>query len=929
MCCKKAFIFVLPLLLAWSCLHAQITDSTARATDTLQVTVAPAAQPDTPALYTPIPGTAVVEDRLAAPPQIDTTGLAQKADSIMRARALAGTDTTQRNDSLSLGATDSTRVVTTTTAGKFEIRGRIIDRGTGEGIPFATVFFPSSPIGTPTDLDGYFALRFDVFPADTLMIQALGYELVKKRVDIARASQSYTIEVGRSTTELQEFVFKAGEDPALILLRQIIAHKPQNNPDKVQNYKYEVYNKMEVDLQRLSKEQFEKLPIPMMRKFSFIYDMIDTVSEEKPFLPFFLTETLSDYYFQRTPKKTKEFIKASLLKGVQNESVTKFLGSMYQNLNAYDNFIPVFDKQFVSPISNSGAFYYKYRIIDTQQAYGHNIILVQFTPRREGENCFYGDFWVVDSVYALQRVSMEVPKTANINWVNSVSLYQEYAPVSDTLWFCVKEKFIADFVAPYNVKLPGFIGRKSTSYQNIVVNDTSVTRIVNDPKLKADIIVLDDAREKTDEFWGTARHDTLTKNEKAIYNMVDTLNSLPLFTRYKNLVKFFATGVKEIGPIELGPYYYIYSNNTVEGPRFRFSMGTTPKLFKNIYLNGYVAYGLKDNRFKYKIAGLWLLNRKPRMYIYASYTHDIDRSTNYYDEVSSDNIFSVAVRKKNIPWKLAFANEARLEFFKEYYSGISHQITFLHKQFNPYEPLPSTTIFTDGNGAPAGSVISSEVNVKLRYAFKEQFLEGNYYRVSLGSKYPIVEARYNRGIKGVWGSGYEYDKLSVSISDNIKIAPLGNLYVNVFGGKMFGTVPYPLLQIQPGNEFYYYNKYAFNMMNQYEFLTDRYAGVNLEHTIGGGIFNYIPYVKRLKLRQFWTAKGVIGSLSDANKQLNFDKGYPFKTLTNVPYVELGTGIENIFQFFRIDFVWRVLPERLPTEKQDKYFGIFGSVRFNF
>jgi hypothetical protein len=142
-------------------------------------------------------------------------------------------------------------------------------------------------------------------------------------------------------------------------------------------------------------------------------------------------------------------------------------------------------------------------------------------------------------------------------------------------------------------------------------------------------------------------------------------------------------------------------------------------------------------------------------------------------------------------------------------------------------------------------------------------------------------------------------------------------------------LPYLLLENHPGNENYYYNKYAFNMMNKYEFLSDQFVGANIEHSIGGGVFRYIPLVKKLKLRQFWTAKGVIGSLSDKNSALNLDKGYDFKTLENSPYIEVGTGIENILRVFRIDFVWRVLPEARPNEPKQKYFGIFGSMKIDF
>ncbi|HTN44905.1 MAG TPA: DUF5686 family protein [Flavipsychrobacter sp.] len=811
----------------------------------------------------------------------------------------------------------------------FDIGGVVLDKNTGEGIPFATIFFPKSEVGTSADLDGNFSIKTAALPSDTLRIEAIGYESTYKILTDAKKSYGFYIELSRSDNLLREFVLRPGEDPAIELVKNIIRKKADNNPDRTENYRYEVYNKLEVDLERLSKSQFEKLPIPYMKRFSFIYDNLDTSAEGKPFLPFYFTETLSDYYFQREPKRQREFIKAAQVKGVNNESVTKFLGSMYQNVNAYDNFISVFDKKFVSPISNQGLFYYKYKIKDTQTAYGYNIILVQFSPKRSGENCFFGDFWVADSAFALQRISMEVPKLANINWVDGVSVYQEFAPMHDSTWFPVKDKFIAHFTATYGAKLPGFIGRKTTSYKNILVNDPSVTEVINEKKYKQDVIVADTAGHHDDAFWSNVRHDSLSKNEKAIYKMIDTLEKLPIFTTYKNMIRFFASGVKDVGCFEIGPYWYIYSNNIVEGPRFRLSLGTNPRFLKDVYVNGYVAYGVRDERFKYKAAALWLLDRKPRMYLYGSYTHDIDRTTNYYDEVSTDNIFSVAVRKKNIPWKLAFVDEYRFEFFKEYYSGFSHQLSLITKEFDPYAPLPSTGVFTDLNGNPAEQIHNTELNLRLRFAHKEKFVEGNYYRFSLGSDYPIIEARLGLGLKNVLKGGYNYQKASLSISDYISIPPAGVLYANIFGGKYFGVLPYPLLEIHPGNEFYYYNKYAFNMMNRYEFISDQYVGINLEHNIGGGIFNYIPLLKKLKMRQFWTAKALYGDLSDANKALNLDKGYPFRTLNEQPYVELGTGVSNILQVFRLDFVWRVSPKSPPGEALSRRFGIFGSVRFNF
>lgn len=812
---------------------------------------------------------------------------------------------------------------------EYELGGVVIDKRTNEGIPFAILYFEGTSVGTSAALDGVFSMTLPQLPSDTLSIKAIGYEVQQKVLKKDKYHYELYIELTRTENQLEEFVLRPGEDPAVILFKNILRHKPDNDPNRIDNYKCEVYNKLEVDLQQLSKSQFERLPVPYMRKLSFIYENLDTTEGGKPFLPFYLTETISDYYFQRKPKRQREFIKAVQTKGFDNESVTRVLGNMYQNLNLYDNYIRVFDKDFVSPISHQGLFFYQYKIKDTQVAYGYNIILVQFTPRRSGENCFSGDFWVVDSVFAIQRVSMQVAKGANINWVESVDAYKEFAPLADSTWFPVKDKFIVAFSPTYSTKLPGLIGRKTTSYKNIFLNDALVAAVVNDPQYKLDVILTDTAQHSSNTYWETARHDVLSENEKAIYKMIDTLETLPVFKRYKNLIRFFASGVKDIGPLELGPYWYFYSSNVVEGKRFRLSLGTTPKFLKDVYLSGYVAYGTADNRFKYKGSALWLLDRSPRMYLYGAYTHDVDRRANYYDEVSSDNIFNTVARKGNIPWKLSFEDEYRAEFFKEYYNGFSHQFAFVRKKFEPYQPLPSWGIFADEHGNPSGHIINTELNLRLRFAYKEKFLEGNYYRFSMGTKYPIAEMRVALGLKNVFGGGYRYKKIIMSVSDNIPLPPAGVMYANVFGGKYFGVLPYPLLEIHPGNEFYVYNKQAFNMMNSYEFISDQFVGINIEHNFGGGFFNYIPYIKELKMRQFWTAKVLYGDLSDANKALNFNKGYTFRTLNQQPYIEVGTGVSNILQVLRVDFVWRVSPKAALHEPLNRRFGVFGSVQFKF
>jgi hypothetical protein len=815
------------------------------------------------------------------------------------------------------------------------IRGSITNRKTGEPVSFATVSFPNTDIGEPADPDGRFIISFDTLPGDTLLFQALGFKPFYYRINRNKPAATLKITLEPTTAVLKEVVIHAGEDPAITLLKKIIARKPYNNPERFENYSYEAYNKVEVDVLNLTKKEFEKLPVPYLKHFSYIYNNMDS-SGSVPFLPFYLTETISDYYYQSNPRKTKEYIKASQVKGVNNpeirNSMTKYLGNMFLTINPYDNYIMFFNRKYISPLNNAGPSFYKYRIIDTVKTNGSRIIKVHFKPLRPGDNCFEGDFKVVDSFYALHHISADVPKEANINWVKDARFFKEYSKVNDSVWFCTKENLTAELLSTGElISLPALLTRKTNLYKHIVVNNDSITKTVYSKRFRVDVVVADTAMEPHEGFWDNARHEELNKNEHAIYYMIDSMQQDPVYRKMKNLFNFFARGGQRFGPLDLGQYWNLYSTNAIEGHRFRISPSTTPVFSKKLYLEGYFAYGTKDDRFKYQASALYLLHKQfPRSYLFASYKHDIDRTLNYYDRVSFDNVLSVAIRKKTIPEKFMFADDVRFEYLKEYASGFSHMITFLHKRYDPYAPLPDVAVFTNSDGLPATMVKQTEVNLLLRYAWKERWLNSNYYRVSLGSKYPIVEMRYSRGLKGILDGAYDYNKVQLTVSDNIKITPLGNLYLNVFTGKYFGALPYPLLEIHPGNETYYYNKYAFNMMNQYEFISDQYAGINIEHSIGGGIFKLVPFfVKRMKIRQFWTAKGVIGSLNTTNSALNLNKGFAFRTLAGNPYVEVGTGIENIFKLFRVDCTWRVTPKRLPTEPQSKYFSVLGSLKLSF
>jgi hypothetical protein len=798
------------------------------------------------------------------------------------------------------------------------LTGVIKDSHSEEKIPFASISFKNTTIGKLSDSAGTFSFYLRQWPSDTIEITCVGYQPYRYIINHSKDSVFAIIAMERGTFN-EGVKVKVKVNKGLLVWRKIVEHKAQNDRYRFDNFSYELYNKLELDLKNIDFEKFGKFK-PLKPISDLINANIDT-AEGLKYLPSYLTEVLSDYYYQKNPKRRREIIKAVNPNGVKNESVVKFLGGMDQNVNVYNNFIPVFDRQFVSPISDNGDYYYNYRVVDTQVINNNRYYHLVFTPRRKGSDTFEGDCWVHVGSFAIQKMNLRLGKDANVNFLENLSLIQEYSLLDDSTWFLSKDKFVAD-LSPVGKDKPGFIGRKTTTYRNIIVNDSSVIKELDKNKQLEEIITLPEAAVKSKEFWMESRHEELSKTEKSIINMIDTLTNAPVFQKFTRTMNFIGTGYLDVGNYQFGPWMNAISSNSWEGLRVRFDLATNKHFDKKIKLHGYLAYGFGDEKFKGFAEIFYLPKKDPRTYWYASYINDLDYGQNYYGEVSQDNIFALAIRKKDIPVKTIKVEEKRFEFFNETFSWMSNLVALTSKTWVPLRNLLPADSFKTTVGNP---LTNFEIYLRLRFAYLERFLESHFYRSSLGSEYPIGEVNISHGFPGVLKSSYQYTKLSASISDYNKVSPFGNISWLVYGGKTFGTLPYTLLDIAPGNELYYYNKYAFNMMNRYEFLHDQYAGINFEHNIGNGIFRLFP---KLRFRQFWTAKALWGSLSDANKLLNFKQNHGFQTLDGKTYLELGTGIDNIFHVFRLDLIWRLLPEKLPNS-QTRDFGVFGSFRLSF
>ncbi|MEJ7588261.1 MAG: DUF5686 family protein [Ferruginibacter sp.] len=698
--------------------------------------------------------------------------------------------------------------------------------------------------------------------------------------------------------------------------------KRQYNRYNLSNFGYEAYNKLEVDIKNIKTEKFRKNFL--LKPFSFVFDNIDSTSEKDPFLPTYLLESVSDYAYQKNPKKYVETIKASNTKGFANESVSKLLGVMNQNVSIYGNYINVMDKDFVGPFHDNADVYYNFSVPDTQITGGKKLFHFAFKPKRPGQNTFEGDAWIVAQTFQIQKISLFLSKDANINFIDRISVFQEFIPLNDTVYFLNRDKFFADFRVLGKKSLT-LIGRKSTSYRGIVISSDSLTALFNAQNIKELVKTNPGVNNKPDSVWNDLRHDTLSINEKAIYATVDKLLQMPKFKQLQKTMKFLSAGYKTVGNYEIGPWFNWISSNQWEGSRFRFDLGTNPGFNKNIYLHGYLAYGTTDQKLKGLAEAYWVIKRTPKRFrLHVAYSNDIDNGISQVGEVSQDNFFPCN-SKPNTNRKFVQLKDIRLEVFKELGKGFSTELFVTRRQHTPLLNLPLKNNFPAEKGDPLNNF---EIAVRLRFAFLEQFVEGDYFRYSLGTTYPVVELSLAKGLTGVFKSAYNYHKIALSVRDLVKISPYGTLRYKAFAGKINGVLPFTLLENHPGNDIYYFSPTAYNLMYRFEYLSDRYGGINIEHNFGSGIFRFIPLTRKLKWRQFWNIKSLWGSLSEKNNLLNNNGSAFFKTLNGKTYVEAGTGVDNILKVLRVDFIWRIAPGNKIVPKNSR-FGIFGSLQFQF
>jgi hypothetical protein len=777
--------------------------------------------------------------------------------------------------------------------------GKVYNAADSSEIPFAQIVSLPSQNGTITNFDGSFVLNYDEID-DSISVFFAGFE--DKRLSLKSLKSPVKIYISEQSTSLEEVeIFvekrvkrrKRKEDPAYILHQKIVGHKSASN---YQNYGYqtEIYNKVQVDLNNVTENTKKQL---IFRPISFVFDHIDS-TREKPAVSIFLSEAVSDYYYQPQPDKEREVIKGTRMSGVELATLNQFTGNAYLNFNIYDDYYNILQKSFISPLAELSWLSYKYFLTDSTTSNDTAYYRLDFVPRRKADLAFSGHVWVNNKDFAVKEIELNVDPMVNINFLNAIQFTTTFE-LKNGIWLPKKETIDMDVYLVDNTW--GFYIYKNTSYKNYMLQEFIPDSISSNPEK---VVQMPDIKEQGKARLESSRHVPLSEKETAIYQITDSVVNTKYAQRIAKLSEMYYTGYYPNKYFEWGPYYTFYSYNILEGSRFKLGGTTTPDLLPKTQFQGFYAYGNFDQVSKYQLRVRQFWNTKLWRFV------EFEHLNNYEIIGASDNAFQedniLASLSRRVEPRYTHLKQWRARLFYAWRNGINNYIEINHTNFHP---IGSIQYYTPDN-IKVPDIYSNTLTIGGRIAPQEKFIYYGFRRFSLSTKLPQFDYEYNKGFI-IENKGYDFHRFKLTMSDRYYLGYLGFIDIVAEGGKIWGEVPYPMLLQHQGNDSYVFDNRAFNLMYPFEFASDQYVSLQATHHFNGLFFNQIPLVKRLHLRSLIFARGVLGEITQNHESLiKFPEGM---SGLDEPYLEVGVGIENIFKIVRFDVLWRLTKTK---EEQD-------------
>lgn len=797
------------------------------------------------------------------------------------------------------------------------LTGIVLDKENNQPIQYATVVLLDTKYGTSTDSTGLFRLRLKepAIAQYRAKISCVGYQPLI--ISLSDKKKSFVVKLTTDVRQISEVnvrkpKYHSRKNAAVELIDKVIEHKKSNKKETLEYVENDKYEKVQFAVNNISPDYKQT---KIFQKFQFVFENIDSLKENgKRILPVYLKESFAKQFYRNSPRLQKEVVKAHKVvsfAGFDNKGIEDNIKYLYQDIDLYKNEISFLSNQFLSPVSPNARLFYRYYILDTIQAGNDKCARLYFSPKNKEDLLFQGYLHILlDGSYAIKKAEITVSKNVNINWINNVKVVQDFEKSANNSWMLKKDQISIDF--GINKKSKGLTGQKQVTYSGY-----NFEKPVSDSVFEAK---LENERPKdaliSNDFPDEYRPEKLSKSEAGTYLAMDSIQKIPIIKKIVNVATMVFFGYYDLGKFEIGPVNTFYMYNPVEGVRLRFGGRTTDKFSKKLNLETYLAYGFKDQLPKYYLGATWSLTDRnfqqfPAKTLKVSYQRETQLPGQQMQFLMEDNILLSI--KRGVNDKLFYNKTFRIEHVNEFENHFSYTVGFR----NTLQAPGGNLFFNYTDYSQRINEVSllhlPEFYVYLRYAPHEGFYQGKTFRIPIYNKYPIMELRYVVG-NNSWGNDYNYHNLKLNIRKRFYFSVFGYSDVVCEAGKIFGKVPFPLLNLPQANQTYSYQIESYNMMNFLEFASDQYASLLVDHTFNGFFFNKIPLAKRLGLREMLTCKVLYGTISKSNNPAQTAGLFKFPvstdgtpltySLNNTPYIEGSIGVGNIFKIFRVDLVRR-------------------------
>lgn len=805
------------------------------------------------------------------------------------------------------------------------IKGNVVDSITHEPVPFATIEAIGQG-GVQAGAKGGFKLSLSAQP-DSLRASALGFTPVT--IDLrdfkAAGNKIYLKSTGVRLTEVvvkpKKEKYSKKNNPAVAFVNKIRNARDLTDPRRNDNYNYDKYERITIALNNISPKSDKNL---ILKKFGFLREHIDTSEVSgMPILNVSTREKSSAVHYRKDPKSEKEIIEGLRQEGLDDfmdqDNMQILYEDFFKNIDLYDNDIDLLHNRLVSPLSKIAPDFYKFYLTDTVMIDSVRCIELSFVPHNSESFGFTGRVYVPegDSTMFIKKVVMNVPRDINLNFIEGIYINQEYEKAPDGSRLPVRDDLVAEVAL-----IPGTQGlyfRRSTAYSNHnfdpVADDKTIFGRLGQQHFQSGAY----ARDTT--FWSEHRAIPLSHGERNISALTKGLRQNKLYYWGELFVKYMVTGYVKTGnpsKFDVGPLNTTVSHNTIEGWRFRLGGMTTANLSKHWFAKGYGAYGTRDHKWKYGGELEYSFREKryharefPVHSLRLSHKYDVNMLGQHFAFTNADNMFLSF--KRHDDYQINYLRTTALDYTLELENNFSVTATVKHDR---QEATPYMTFIT-----PKGDFHShyneTSFTVQLRYAPGEKVYQTKSERIRINEDSPAITLTHTYAPKGAFGNMFEINRTEMSFTKRFWFSAFGYLDGIVKAGHLWSAAPYPDLLIPNANLSYTIQPETFALMNPMEFVTDSYLTWDLTYWANGAIFNYIPYFKKLKLREVFSFRGVWGHLSKKNNPAYNDNLFAFPTinhtqeLSHTPYMEVGVGIDNIFRILRLDYVWRLTYRKGP------------------